>query len=127
MEDPELTRITLVLQSPGKGKGLFARIGLTKGTVVAKMRAPGRMLRSEIQEYFRLNPHLPEDSVVYVERSPLVFYDRSWDGTRRVPYWYRLNHSRNPNCKPRIVDNSKPPREQEIEWVLIPFERDDFL
>ena len=81
------------------------------------MRKPTRMLRSEVEAFLNRHPSLPHDAVVYVERSSLVFYDESWDGTRRTPRWYYLNHSANANCKPKIKDTSKPPRDQEIEWV----------
>ena len=58
-------------------------------------------------------------SIIYVPRSRLVFYDASWDGTGRIPRFYRLNHSNRPNCAPVILDPSVPPREQEIAWVLL--------
>ena len=116
-EDPDLVKLTVIMASPGKGKGLFARQNLSRGTVVARMREPSRMKRSQVEDYLLSNPALPEDCVVYASRSPLVFYDESWDGEGRIPRWYRLNHSKRPNTAPCIVDPSVKPRDQEIAWV----------
>lgn len=116
-EDRELVRITVVLPSPGKGKGLFARVDIQKDTLVAKMRDCGTMRRSEVDEYLEAHTNLPHDFVIHKPRSPLVFYCKSWDGTGRVPLWYRLNHSSNPNCAPMILNPDATPREQEMGWV----------
>jgi SET domain-containing protein len=116
-EDSSLVRITVVLPSPGKGKGLFARVDIPKDTLVAKMRDCARMKRTEVDDYLKTYPSLPHDCVVYKPRSPLVFYDKSWDGTGRVPLWYRLNHSSRPNCAPTIINPDATPREQEMGWV----------
>jgi SET domain-containing protein len=116
-EDRELVRITVVLPSPGKGKGLFARVDIPKDTIVARMRDCARMKRTEVDEYMAEHPNLPFDFVIYRARSSLVFYDTSWDGTGRVPLWYRLNHSSRPNCAPTILNPDASPREQEMGWV----------
>ena len=116
-EDRELVRITVVLPSPGNGKGLFARVDIPKDTIVARMRDCARMKRTEVDEYMAEHPNLPFDFVIYRARSSLVFYDTSWDGTGRVPLWYRLNHSSRPNCAPTILNPDASPREQEMGWV----------
>ena len=118
-EDSELTQRTLILPSPGKGKGLFARLDLPKGTVVARMREPARMKRSEVEGHLAQYQGLPEDFVIYAPRSPLVFYDASWDGSGRVPRWYRLNHSRRPNTAPCILNPDASARDQEMAWITI--------
>lgn len=116
MQNPDLDCTTVVLPSAGKGKGLFARMDIREGEVVARMLRPRRMKRSEVESYLDQHPLLPHDCVIYVPRSSLVFFDYSWLGAR-PPKWYRLNHSSQPNCAPRILDNTVPPREQEIAWV----------
>ena len=60
-EDRELVRITVVLPSPGKGKGLFARVYIPKDTIVARMRDCARMKRTEVDEYMAEHPNLPFD------------------------------------------------------------------
>lgn len=115
-EDPELQRITVVLPSPGRGKGLFARLPLPEGVVIARMRECGRMRRSEVDAYLARHPDLPHDCIIYVARSSLVFYDQSWPGGR-IPRWYRLNHSGKPTASPRIANPSATARDQVIEWV----------
>ena len=107
-EDRELVRIRVVLPSPRKGKGLFARVDIPKDMLVAKMRDCGTMRRSEVDEYLEAHTNLPHDFVIHKPRSPLCFYDKSWDGTGRVPLWYRLNHSSNPNCAPMILNPDAP-------------------
>ena len=105
---------TIVLPSPGKGEGLFAAADLPKGSVLARMQTPMRMKRSEVDEYFAMHTHLPRDCIVYTPRSSLVFFDASF--ARDIP-WYKINHSRSPNCAPRILNPSAPPRSQQVGWV----------
>jgi SET domain-containing protein len=118
-EDRELVRITVVLPSPRKGKGLFARVDIPKDTLVANMRDCARMKRTEVDDYLEEYPNLPHDFVIYKPRSSLCFYDTSWHGTGRVPLWYRLNHSSRPNCAPMILNPDAPPREQVMGWVSL--------
>ena len=117
LERQELVRITVIQPAGEKGKGLFARMNIAKGTVVARMREPARMKRSEVEEYQERHPLLPDDFVIFVPRSSLVFYDASWTGEGRIPRWYRLNHSSKPNTVPLILDTSVAPRDQEMAWV----------
>jgi SET domain-containing protein len=109
--------MTIVQPAGDKGMGLFARVEIARGTVVARMRERGRMKRSEVEAYQRRHPKLPDDFIIFVPRSPLVFYDESWTGEGRIPRWYRLNHNSKPNTAPVIMDTSLPPRDQEIWWV----------
>lgn len=112
--------MVVVRVAPGKGKGLYAKSDIPSKTLVAKMRDSATMKRSEVENYKKSNPKLPHDFVIYKPRSSLVFYDKSWDGTqRRVPLWYRMNHSSNPNCAPIILNPNDPPRDQEIGWVTM--------
>ena len=112
--------LTIVQSSPGKGLGLFATMDISKGTVVAQMRSPARMKKAEWELHIGRNRCLPHDAAIYLERSPLVFYDQSWQGEHdNVPLWYRLNHSSSPNTTMQIVDRSAPAREQRIAWVTI--------
>ena len=120
-ERSELVQRTVILPSPGKGKGLFARLDLSKGTIVARMREPARIKRSEVDAHLAQHPGLPDDCVIYAPRSPLVFYDVSWDGTGRVPRWYRLNHSQRPNTAPCIINPDATAREQEMAWITTKF------
>jgi|GEM_PF-5849919 len=113
----DLASMTVVRASPGKGKGLYAKIDIAKDTLVAKMRDGARMRRSDVDGYLDSHPKLPSDFVIYKPRSPLVFYDKSWDGTGSVPFWYRMNHSFSPNCAPMLLNPNASPREQEIGWV----------
>ena len=64
-ERSELVQRTIILPSPGKGKGLFARLDLSKGTIVARMRDPARMKRSEVDAHLAHNPGLPYDCVIF--------------------------------------------------------------
>lgn len=116
-ECAELVRRTIILPSPGRGKGLFARLDIPKGTIIARMREPARMKRSEVDAYLAAHAGLPDDCIIYAPRSPLVFYDASWDGTGRIPRWYRLNHSRCPNTAPCIINPDATPRLQEMAWI----------
>lgn len=116
-ERSKLVRMTIVQPAGNKGMGLFARVDIAKGTVVARMREPARMRRSEVAAYQRRYPKLPDDFIIYMPRSPLVFYDGSWTGEGRIPRWYRLNHSARPNTAMFVLDTSLPPRNQEIAWV----------
>ena len=116
-EHPELQRITVVLPAGPKGKGLFARVDIARGTVIARMRQPARMKRSEIKRYLRRHPRLPHDFCIYAARSTLIFYDASWSGENRTPVWYRLNHSSHPNTAPTVLDTTLKPRDQEVVWV----------
>lgn len=59
-----VNKITVVLPSPGKEKGLFARVDIQKDTLVAKMRDCARMKRSEVDEYLEAHPNLPHDFVI---------------------------------------------------------------
>ena len=116
-ERPELVRMTIVQPAGQKGMGLFARVDIAKGTVVARMRQCARMKRSEVEAYQRRYPRLPDDFIIFVPRSPLVFYDASWTGEGRKPRWYFLNHSARPNAAPVVLDVSIPPRDQQIGWI----------
>jgi len=100
--------LTFVMTSPGKGLGLFATEDLPRGQVVAHMREPARMTREEWLAHRQQHVCLPHDAAIYVERSPLLFYDRTWLGDHDVPLWYRLNHSAKPNCSMTIIDRTKP-------------------
>ena len=119
-ERPELMRLTKVQPAGAKGKGLFARVQIPKGTVVARMRKPARMKRSEVPEFQRRHPCLPDDFVIFAPRSSLVFFDSSWtcEG-ERIPTWYRLNHSSDPNTAPVVLDKSRAARDQEVAWITI--------
>ena len=116
-ERPELVRMTIVQPAGDKGMGLFARVDIARGTVVARMRECERMKRSEVEEYQRRFPKLPDDFIIFVPRSSLVFYDQSWTGEGRPPRWYRLNHSSRPNTAMFVLDTSLPPRDQEVAWI----------
>ena len=109
--------MTIVQSAEDKGMGLFARVNVSKGTVIARMRDPARMRRSEVDAYQSRHQGLPDDFVIYAPRSPLVFYDASWTGEGRIPRWYRLNHSSHPNTAPMVLDKSVPAREQEMAWI----------
>eukprot|EP00966_Prymnesium_polylepis_P216938 5021122-Prymnesium_polylepis.1 len=79
-ERSELVRITVIQPAGDKGMGLFARVDIAKGTIIARMHEPGRMRRSEVAAYQRRYPKLPDDFCIYAPRSPLIFYDISWTG-----------------------------------------------
>ena len=112
--------LTTVRVSPGKGLGLFATGDIPKHQMVAQMRQPGRMKRNEWEIYMTTNPCLPHDAAIYIERSPLIFYDQSWSGkSDNIPLWYRLNHSASPNTAMAILDRTKPARQQEIAWLTL--------
>jgi SET domain-containing protein len=116
-ERSELVRMTIILPAGDKGMGLFARVDIPKGVVVSRMREPARMKRSEVAAYQRRYHRLPDDFIIYVPRSSLVFYDRYWTGENRPPRWYKMNHSAKPNTAPVVLDASLPPREQEVAWI----------
>jgi SET domain-containing protein len=109
--------MTIIQPAGDKGMGLFARLDIAKGTVVARMRECARMKRSDVAAYQRRYPKLPDDFVIFMPRSPLVFYDASWTGEGRIPRWYRQNHSSKPNTAPVVLDTSVPPRDQEVAWI----------
>ena len=118
-ERPDLMARTVVKESPIDNIGLFARTDLTKGTIVARMREPARMHSSDVVAYIDSTLYLPYDSVIYAPRSPLVFYDKSWEGTygdEIIPWWYRLNHSKTPNTEPKLINPGAKPQKQEMAW-----------
>ena len=100
---------TSVRASPGKGLGLFTRKNINPGTVVARMRHTKTIRPAQWLHYHRTR-RLPHDAAIHKPRSPLMYYDATFTSMLRVPRWYRLNHSRNPNTQPKEVNGG-------IVWV----------
>ena len=99
------------------GKGLFASQDMAAGTEVARMIDPARMRRAAWDVYHTALG-LPHDACVQVARSPLVFYDESWQTMDQVPEWYRQNHAREgvANVKMSILNPGADPQRQVLVW-----------
>lgn len=122
--------LTEVRPSPLHGNGLFTRVNVPRNQLIVTMDHPRRMKRSEIGQYF--DEHYPNlhdkingdmvprtDIIIHEARSCLVFYDASFDTFEAVPHWYNLNHSKNPNTKPVVINPHANPRDKKIGWVTI--------
>lgn len=94
-----------------KGLGLFAVDKFLRGAVVAHMMKPklitfpsSRQLDEWWRDYARAH-YVPEDSAIFLSQSFSVCKRLVFDevfSARHVPLWYRINHSRAPNVRPRF-------------------------
>ena len=78
---------------------------------------PARMRRAA-WDIYSTALGLPHDACVQVARSPLVFYDQSWQTMDKVPLWYRQNHAKEgiANVKMFILNPGADPQRQLLVW-----------
>ena len=102
------------------GQGLFATEAIAAGTVVAEMVDQARMRKAAF-EIYRMALGMPHDACIHAERSPLVFYDQSWQEKNHVPLWYRQNHAREDlaNVKMMIENPGAGPHQQRLVWKAV--------
>ena len=78
---------------------------------------PARMRRAA-WDIYSTALGLPHDACVQVARSPLVFYDQSWQTMDKVPLWYRQNHAKEgvANVNMSILNPGADPQRQLLVW-----------
>ena len=96
-----------------KGDGLYAKKYLNKGTVVAQFLKPNVMNKKGYEKKFT---GLSDDTYIYSSPSNKVHYDESFTDQNEPPYWYKMNHSDNPNTK--VIYDRK---QKLIRWEVIDY------
>lgn len=78
------------------GKGLFAKQNISKGDFVIGMNPKKIQKFSEKKwDAYHVAHRMPHDGAIFVTR----IEKRVTDWGARMPTWYRLNHSPNPNLE----------------------------
>ena len=91
------------------GKGLFAKEDIKEGEEVVGMKV-GKVVRYSERKWDKhhVEKGLPHDGAIFVTRIEQRITD--WTDRRRMPRWYRLNHSKNPNLDMKY-------RKARVVWV----------
>ena len=69
-------------------------------------------------ERWRQRRRLPHDSCVYMPNLRTCMFDSTWvDPHDQPPLWYRINHSRDYNCRPCFVADMTFPNKGRLMWL----------